>query len=271
MKKYLAQLIILVSLLFAAGAAMAAYSFIGPTAAPTGNNTDAPLDISASNQIKHGGLAVNAFQAVSGSDFVQQASFAGLVNGGRSNTSNSTIIVGTPSQATSVTDLGNATVAGEYQSNALQTGGGTQPLCADQNGNFYICGASVTPPATLPPVYLGSVFESVGGTGQIGATISEELNIPVNVSFSVAAAPGATQQTLNQDGVCKNMTTTPKPLGTVTINPGNLLSWDTVNLPANCNPSMLVVTISSWTPTTTQNGNPIEPNGSGGLLAPSPS
>src|ERR1700744_5978848 len=97
MKQHLKKLLILIPLVFVAGAAFAAYSFVGPTAAPTSNNTDAPLDISSTNQIKNGGLAVGTFQARSGSDFAQQSQFTGLVNGGTAGSTNSTITIGNSS------------------------------------------------------------------------------------------------------------------------------------------------------------------------------
>jgi len=187
MKKYLAQLAFIIPLLFVAGIAMAAYSFVGPTATPPGNNTDGPLDVSSSNQIKNGDLAVNAFQVVSGSEFAQQASFTGLVNGGTagatSNTS-STINFGTSSTPVSVNNIGNATVSGNYQSNSLKSGGGLKPLCADPNGTFYLCGASV-PPVT-GSIYLDITQVNINGTIQLGASLSEAINEPVEVTFFAA-------------------------------------------------------------------------------------
>jgi hypothetical protein len=152
MKKNFSQLLILIPLLFIAGGAFAAYSYVGPTSAPTGNNTDIPLDVSSSTQIKNGGLSVNAFQVQNSAYFDQGSIFSGMIRGDSQAvpTSNTTIYLGTSSNPTAVAVAGSMFASGTYQSDALKTGGAQKPLCANTTGTFYFCDAT-PPPATPPP------------------------------------------------------------------------------------------------------------------------
>jgi hypothetical protein len=138
MKKDLSQLLVLVPLLFIAGVSFASYNYVGPTCAPEVCNTDAPLDGSASAQVKNGGLSVNAFY-VPGNAYFDQNSYVGGAMFG-SAAANDTVIVGTSGLPTSVVATGNIFISGQYQSNTLKTGGGKKPLCTDANGTLYICG-----------------------------------------------------------------------------------------------------------------------------------
>ncbi|GEM_PF-2334463 len=137
MKKGLSQLLILIPLLFVAGVSFAAYSYVGPTCAPEGCNTDAPLDGTASVQVKNGGLSVSAFYVPGNAYFDQNSYVGGAIFG--PTTTNNTVIVGTSAAPASVVNTGNIFISGQYQSNTLKTGGGKKPLCTDANGTLYIC------------------------------------------------------------------------------------------------------------------------------------
>jgi hypothetical protein len=273
-KDNLKKLLILVPLVLLATGAFAAYTFVGPTAAPTSNNTDGPIDISGSNQIKNGDLAVNAFQSRTGSDFLQQSQFTGLVNGGTVNSTNSTVTFGNSSDSTSVNNTGSIAIAGHYQSDSLKSGGGLKQLCANANGTFYLCGGTAT--VNVNPIYLQATYQSSNGSIVIGASLSEPTNSNIVVNLSATSvnassptsptgtpSPGAMNYLKNMfaayaavQGACP-YTSTPTALGTVTILGSTTTSMDTVPLPAGCDATNTNVKISSYSPTTTMGGRPI--------------
>jgi hypothetical protein len=186
MKKHLRQLLIILPLLLVATGVFAAYSFTGPSSNPTSNNTDGPLDISATDQIKNGGLSVNTFYSENGSDLKQQSSFAGLVNGGTASEGSSTIQFGNSSDQTSVDLSGNASVKGTLQSDSLATPDGkTDTLCADANGNFYVCSTGPTTPSQTP-IYIEPVEEDAN---DVAVQISEPIN--QNLTATLEMIPGA--------------------------------------------------------------------------------
>ena len=82
MKKYLrSQLMLIVPLLFVAGISAAAFTYTGPSSAPSAGNTEAPLDISTNDQVKNGGLSVNEFHVSGNSYFDQDSAFSGHIFG----------------------------------------------------------------------------------------------------------------------------------------------------------------------------------------------
>lgn len=263
MKKHFKQLFLIIPLVFIAGATFAAYSFIGPattTSTPTctsGNgtppncNTDAPLDISATDQVKNGGLAVDTFHSRTGSDFAQQTAFTGLVRGGTSTDTNSTIPFGTSSKQVSVNNVGNTTVTGNYQSDSLKTGGGSKPLCADNTGTFYICGTTV-PTNNIQPVYVGiypaTTYSNGSTTNQVMATLSETLNIPVSATISAKSYYAISG--------C-SYTTTAQNIGTVIIPAEATTSTSGVPIPSGCNINATDFEVSAVSPSVTQGGRPI--------------
>lgn len=268
MKNHFKKFLIIIPLLLVAGGTFAAYTFVGPTAAPTSNNTDGPLDISATDQIKNGGLSVNTFQSRTGSDFLQQTTFTGLVNGGTVAAGTSSIPFGTSANKASIKETGNATIAGNYQSDSLKTGGGVKPLCANATGTFYICGTT-TVPTNINPIYLYSNWLLTGSQGNVavGATLSEATNSNVTVTLSAISGTGGGSAALQYiknmytadafyQGVCR-YTTTPTVMGTVTIFAGSTSSWDTLLLSPGCDQTNTSVFISSYSPHTTMGGRSI--------------
>ena len=266
MKKHLKQLLLILPLILVAGASFAAYTFVGPTGAPTTNNTDGPLDISSTNQIKTGGLAVNTFQSRTGADFKQQSTFTGLVNGGTAAGTTSTITFGTTANKTSVSNIGNTAIVGSFQSDSLKTGGGSKPLCADANGVFYICGAGSGAPTNINPIYMrvAAILSETGET-LYGVTLSEPTNAPVTATLSAVASNGG----VNPLAYLKNMytanaraagvcyyTSSPTAVGTVTVL-GSSTTSDDLNLPSGCDATNTYVYISSYSPTKTMGGRPI--------------
>lgn len=265
LKDNLKKMLILVPLVLIATGAYAAYSFVGPTTTPTGNNTDAPIDISASNQVKNGDFGVKAFQVVGGAQFSQQTQLTGLVNGGTTSTATSTITFGNSTDKTSINNTGSAAITGYYQSDSLKTGGSLKPLCADQNGTFYICGTSV---ASNPnPIYVQADIQTdAAGAARAGAFLSEPTNGNVTVNLAAVAA-GTRGSAMNfvrnmftahavQQGVCRT-TATPTPIGTVTIFGGSTNSGETVSFPTGCDQTNTEIIISSYSPQSTMGGRPI--------------
>lgn len=309
MKKHLTQLFILIPLLFTAGIVMAAYSFVPPTTAPDAGNTEAPIDTSITDQIKHGGLAVNAFNVQGGAYFAQQVSFADTVQGGAPGVTSSTINFGDTSHQVSVQDLGSTSIIGNYQSDSLKSGGGLKPVCADTNGAFFLCGGSQSVTQTTSgnqsAAILTANYQSMNGSTYVSAKISQPVaadNVVVTFSYilpSSTAAPSAlnyiknnilaeaaatssptdgtdlnyqtsnpfaNQQVIPSGGggtsaipgtttttqppvgnaVCK-ANSTPKVLGTVTIPFGSTVS-EAIPLPDGCDPSAILVFISSFDP-----------------------
>jgi hypothetical protein len=139
MKKHLSKLFIIIPLLLVGGAAMAAYTFVGPISGPTANNTDAPLDVSATNQIKNGGLSVATFEARGNAYFDQSTYFSGMIRGGTVANNAPNVSFGSTAAPANVVQTGNMFLSGTYQSDTLKTGGGLKPLCADSAGKFFIC------------------------------------------------------------------------------------------------------------------------------------
>lgn len=266
MKNHLKQFLIVIPLLLIAGASFAAYTFTGPTAAPTANNTEAPLDITGTDQVKNGGLSVNTFQSRSAADFAQQVTFKGLVNGGTVTKAASTISFGDSSHKVSVNNTGNATVAGTLQSDSLKTGGGNKPVCADADGTIYICGAAAAP-ANTTPIYLRALTESNNGYFAV-AQLSEptNTNLVITIAASVPSTTGgdnamnflknAYTADARAAGVCY-LTSTPTDIGTVTILGGNTTS-ESIPFPSGCDPTEVSIRLSfSSYPHQTQGGRPI--------------
>ena len=279
MKNHLKQFLIIIPLLLIAGVSFAAYSFVAPNTppgcasgttagTPPNCNTDSPLDISATDQVKDGGLSVNTFQSRTGSDFVQQTAFTGLVNGGTNTVTSSTIPFGTTAKKVSISQSGNTKIVGTYQSDSLKTGGGSKPLCASTDGTFYICGAAAAP--TNPnPIYVSATMQLFGagmsGT-EAGAHLSEATNAPVTVTIAASSAASGGSNPLSYlknmftanarfSGVCY-YTSTPTDVGTVTIYGGQTDS-DQIPLPAGCDSSNTYLSISSYSPHTTMGGRSV--------------
>ena len=71
MKKHITKFLILTIILTAALSVNYLFAaWVGPTQAPPGGNTSAPIHVGSTNQVKDGGLSVNAL-SVFGSEYVQ--------------------------------------------------------------------------------------------------------------------------------------------------------------------------------------------------------
>ena len=71
MKKHITKFLILTIILTAALSVNYLFAaWVGPTEAPPGGNTSAPIHVGSTNQVKDGGLSVNAL-SVFGSEYVQ--------------------------------------------------------------------------------------------------------------------------------------------------------------------------------------------------------
>ncbi|HTH93121.1 MAG TPA: hypothetical protein VL576_01390 [Candidatus Paceibacterota bacterium] len=256
MKQHLKKLLILIPLVLIATGVFAAYTFVAPTSAPTANNTAGPLDISANNQVKNGGLAVNTFQSRTGSQFAQQTQFTGLVNGGTAGSTNSTITLGNASDVTSINETGNVAVANYYQSDSLKTGGGNKPICADSNGVFSLCGTSGSTGGGTLPVYLRAEILT-GNTGRfsVDTTLSEPITSTVSATISATLIPGGIGPV--GLGTCP-YNSTPTIVGTLDITATTVISSSTLSLPGGCSSGNTALQISSYSPQTTRQGRPIK-------------
>ncbi len=140
MKKIASQLLLLIPLVLFAGA-VAAYN--APTSSAPNNNTDAPIDITSTAQVKNGGLSVGVFQAGNaggGALLNQQSMFHGMIRGGTPTDVNSSISFGTVANAVNVAVNGLMTATGTVQSDSLKTPTGQQRVCGSSDGTFYLCG-----------------------------------------------------------------------------------------------------------------------------------
>jgi hypothetical protein len=278
MKKNLSQLFIIIPLVFLATGVFAAFSYTAPTAAPTSNNTDGPLDIGSTDQVKDGGLAVNAFQSRTGSFFAQRSTFTGLVRGGTPSDTTSSIAFGDSSHAVTLSNVGNIALGGTLQSDTLKTGGGSKPLCADTNGTFYICGAAAT--TVADPIYIHTHY--LGGTtgaqyyiyGYIDQPISKDMEITIGAVSTGGDATLVSEKstgiiafiknmfTANAKniGVCYITSTSVTRLGSVEIYPSTTMSWNSLQLPTACDPQKILLTIMDYSPQATASGQPIKPS-----------
>jgi hypothetical protein len=260
MKKHLKKLFILIPLIFVAGATFAAYSFTGPTAPPSANNTDGPLIDTSLNQVKNGGLSVNAFAAAKNSFFNQDVIFTGTVFGGTPAAAGP-VAFGNTTNKVSVAITGSQSITGTYQSDTLKTGGGEKPLCADENGTFYICGTTKTAPVNNAPMVSIRYVPQADGSYAVGAQVSQPLSTAVEVYLNESGPISTTSPVVSFLNSIKNAFTADARLagvcyppsgtqsfGSVGINALNLSSWNTIPLPQGCTTSDLIITISTVSP-----------------------
>jgi len=154
MKKQFLQLALCSFILLFLASTTRAYT--GTTSTPPSNNTDAPIDVSSSNQVKTGGLVVNAFTASGGSYFDKQVFFNGPV-AGSVGPGNSTIQFGDLIDKTSlaITD-GLATLA-SLRADSLMNSTNNTPVCADKNGVLILCSATQVTPSTVAAAHCSNV------------------------------------------------------------------------------------------------------------------
>ncbi len=113
-------------------------AFTPPVGHPADWNIAPPINVTEANQVKGGGLSVNAFTARGNAQFAQKATFKGIVRG--SNAASSTIYFGGASNEVGVSILGDVETTGRFQIDDLRHAE-SQPkrLCADANGKLIFC------------------------------------------------------------------------------------------------------------------------------------
>lgn len=280
MKKQLLQLLICaLSLVFVATVAKA---YTPPVSAPGNGNSDAPLNVSAVNQSKTGGLTVGTFQARNDSYFDQNVYFDGLIRGGTVNSPASTpVTFGGPANKVDVSFTGTASINGVYQSDSLKTGGGLKPLCANQNGTVYLCAAApVAPPPPAVPIHVLAQYQTFNPSGASNGTLTTlvvaVLTQPVstNVTAQIVAVAGGNNSLgflknfytadAKAVGVCQ-LTSNPTTIGTFTIFAGTTNSSQSngggaIALPSGCSPLTTSIYVTTYSPHTTPQGVPIIAN-----------
>lgn len=139
-----------------------------------GANTDAPLNVSGTNQDKAGGLSVSTFQARGNAYFSQQTFVQGGISGGNVQKNGTTTVVFGDSNHTVNTSVnGGIEVGGVVQSNSLATGpkGGKKPVCANEKGTLFLCNT-----APVAGIETGSVSFRIDGMNQAGNFVSIKSN-----------------------------------------------------------------------------------------------
>lgn len=136
MKQKLTQLgIALLALVLIAPVAIA---YNAPEGSPSTYNSDGPLTVGPTDQVKDGGLSVNAFQARGNAYFDQNVSFHGAVYGGTA-AAPGPIVFGSTTNNVDLAINGASEATGTYQSDSLKNDDGNTPVCADKDGVFYLC------------------------------------------------------------------------------------------------------------------------------------
>ncbi|MES2224661.1 MAG: hypothetical protein V4478_01600 [Patescibacteria group bacterium] len=262
MKKKLLQLLVLAPALLLVAGLAAAYT--PPVSLPPQGNTDAPLDIGTANQIKDGDLGVAAFEARGNAYLAKDVFFNGMIRGGTPADKDSAVAFGGAANKVSVLVNGTASIIGHYQSDTLKTpSGNKEPVCADANGVFYLCGASAGP-APVNPVYVSIDYQTPGSTNVV-AHLSEGISSQVTVYIQASSGSAAPMSFLQKyftanayyQDACQ-LTSTPTVLGSVTIPHDQTVSNNVITLPNGCSPSSTYISISSYSPQSTVGGRPIE-------------
>lgn len=124
---------------FGVFAAMSVYAYTAPTTAAPGDNGEATaLDVSATDQVKAGGLGVGTFYAGKmggGSLFNQDTKYNGTIRGGTASDTTSTVHV-----ANDVHVNGTLKATSYLNAAPLQHSGPDElPLCADPAGVIIFC------------------------------------------------------------------------------------------------------------------------------------
>lgn len=147
--KKLKIIILLLVLFFGIGSF--AHGFTSPIMSAPGKNAAEPIDTSTNDQIKLGGLSVNAFVARNNAIFSWDRNrIDGLVRGGQPTDTTSTVNIGGGANQANLTATGNIR-SKKMQSGALaHSQSGLMPICADASGNLSLC-ASV--PSGGAPIY----------------------------------------------------------------------------------------------------------------------
>jgi hypothetical protein len=191
----------------------------GPSQAPTGGNTSAPINVSTSAQVKNGGLSVNAFTAWLDSYFAGNVG-VGIVSPQSKLQVIGTFFVNNTSDATGGLYYGGASnglIIGNYAStpwpgiNGLYvTGptilGGTVKVTSGTPGAGKVLTSDATGLATwTTPSVGGTVTSITAGTGLSGGTITTSGTISADTAYlqrrvSGTCASGYAIQTIASDG-----------------------------------------------------------------------
>ncbi|HEY0980366.1 MAG TPA: hypothetical protein VGE18_03085 [Candidatus Paceibacterota bacterium] len=157
------------------GVAGVVSAYTPPTTGAFGANTDAPLNITAINQDKTGGLSVGTFYGRGSALFSQDTFVKGVITGGNiQGNGTSTVAVGDSSYKVNALINGSISTKGTIQSNSLASGGGKKPVCANQDGTFFLCGDQAPQPPAVPPpsqTPYGQVSLYVDNTNQVGTNV----------------------------------------------------------------------------------------------------
>ncbi len=133
--------------LFVFGAVIAlaagAQAYTASTGTPSTFNTEPPINIGNTDQVKDGSLSVNAFNAQGKAMFNQHVQVVGSIRGGNPGDAVSTVkFGGTDASGTFTTDVkvsGEVRAGDAISSGSLVQPGNPRPLCADANGIIIQC------------------------------------------------------------------------------------------------------------------------------------
>ncbi len=262
MKKKILQLLVLIPLLIFSAGLAAAYT--APSAVAPQGNTDAPLDVSATDQIKNGDLGVTTFEARGNAYLAKDVFFNGMIRGGTPGDKDSVVAFGDTGHKVGATVNGTATIIGHYQSDTLKTASGNkEPLCADQNGTFYICGTTPSSNPQPSAVYVHIEYQTPGSrniVARVSEPISSQITVEVQASSGTAPNISFLRNYLTAEaayeGSC-SLTNSPTYLGGLTIPIDQTVSNNVLTLPNGCEPASTYLVISNYSPQSTMGGRPI--------------
>jgi hypothetical protein len=270
-KKFLQLSLAALSLVFLAAVT---HAYIAPTAAPGADNTDAPLDVSALNQAKSGGLTVGTFQAQQDAYFDQTVLFDGLLRGGTATNATAPINFGGSANKVDVNFSGAVSIDGIYQSDTLKNSASApEPVCGDTNGTIFLCGTTPSSPVSGQTIDLFAVNDVLPAGNFAVAKITQSTDKNITVTIDIAANEpvngGPVSMIKNfytanaiEAGVC-DISTHPITLGTVVILAGTTNSYNSfgeggaLGYPGGCNPSNSTLSVGSYSPTVDSEGRDI--------------
>ncbi len=102
---------------------------------PLANNTETPVTISATNEVKTGGLSVYGFVANQPAQFGGTTFLTGQVSGDATRS----IRFGSGARPTNITLSGEYHTGQTMQSNTLAGQGDNMPVCTDKTGLVIVC------------------------------------------------------------------------------------------------------------------------------------
>jgi hypothetical protein len=136
-----------------------------PTTTPSAGNLDTPINVSALDQIKIGGLSLKkSFWALKAAQFTGQTFLSGVLGAGTNGSfpNSSTVRFGGidlsgNKQIVPITMSGGLGVSQALAAASLVNSAGTSTICSDQNGKVVLCDA----PATVCPNVAGGPYTTV--------------------------------------------------------------------------------------------------------------